>query len=167
LKHFRIVAILFLGLSIFGVSARSRAEPLRNWQTVTLGDHDVTVCALQALLVAHGYKVSMDGYFGQATQKALRQFQHAHQLLASGATNDPTWEALLVRLHQGSKGPGVRAAQIELRAAGYAVVTDGVFGAHMKSVVRRYQKQLGQTADGVIGRNTWYELLGGDETEGD
>ena len=156
-----------LGMCIFGISVPANAAPLRNWPSVTLGQHDGTVRVLQALLATHGYNVSADGFFGRATEKALRQFQKAHQLIASGETNDPTWEALIVPIHQGSKGPAVRAAQFELRAAGYAVVMDGIFGSHMKVVVQRYQKQTGHTADGIIGGNTWYELLGSDEHEGD
>ena len=97
----------------------------------------------------------------------MKQFQQAHRLVAGGETNAPTWEALIPALHQGSKGPAVRAAQIELRAAGYAVVTDGVFGPRMNAAVQRYQTQTGHTPDGVIGRNTWYELLGGFEPGND
>ncbi len=160
-------AALLLGVCSFGISARSVAASLRNWPTVTLGEHDATVRALQLLLSAQGYTVSADGFFGRATEKALRRFQHAHQLVATGETNNPTWEALVLPIKQGSKGPAVRAAQFELREEGYAVVTDGVFGPRMKAVVQKYQQQTGHTADGIIGRNTWYELLGGNEPEGD
>lgn len=163
---FAVVA-LFLGIGIFGMSARSGADPLRSWPVVALGDHDGTVRTLQLLLTAQGYSVTTDSFFGHTTQKALRRFQRAHQLVATGQTNDPTWEALIVPIHQGSKGPAVRAAQYEIRAAGYAVSMDGVSGSQMKAVVQRYQKQTGHTADGIIGRKTWYEMLGGNETEGD
>ncbi len=166
MRTLSLAATLF-GMCIFGVSACSGASPLRDWPVFTLGDHDGTVHALQLLLTAQGYSVTADSFFGRATQKALRQFQHAHQLVATGQTNDPTWEVLIVPIHQGSKGPAVRAAQYEIRAAGYAVSMDGVFGSQMKAVVQRYQKQTGHTADGVIGRKTWYELLGGNEPEGD
>ena len=143
------------------------AAPLRNWPDMSLGQHDRTVRVLQYLLSAQGQRVPADGFFGRGTQKALRQFQQAHQLVATGETNDPTWEVLVVSLHQGSKGLAVRAAQLELREAGYAAATDGVFGLQMKKITQKYQKQTGHTADGVIGRNTWYELVAGDGAMGD
>ena len=167
MKTSSLNAALVLGMCIVGLNIRSVAAPLRNWPTATLGEHDSTVRVLQYLLAAHGYSMQADGFFGKATEKTLRRFQQTHQLVASGETNDPTWESLIVSLHQGSKGPAVRAAQFELREAGYAVVMDGVFSSQMKTVVQKYQKQTGHTADGLIGRNTWYELLGATEGEGD
>ncbi|MGI4788684.1 MAG: peptidoglycan-binding domain-containing protein [Janthinobacterium lividum] len=162
-----LATTFFLAMCIFGMNPHAGAAPLRSWPTVALGEHDGMVRALQFLLSSHGYSVSSDGFFGRGTEKTLRKFQQAHQLVASGETNDPTWEALLIPLHQGSKGPAVRAAQFELRQAGYAVGGDGVFGSQLKAVVQKYQKQTGHTVDGIIGRNTWYELLGGDESAGD
>ena len=167
MRRFPLAHVLFLAICMFGPNPHAWAAPLRNWPTITLGEQETNVRALQSLLAAHGYKVSADGFFGKATQKALRQFQHTHQLIASGETNTPTWEALVVTVHQGSKGPAVRAVQFELRDAGYAVATNGIFDARMKTVVQQYQKQTGHTADGIIGLNTWCELLGGNESEGD
>ena len=158
-------ACLLLALSF--VSPGFSDAPLRNWPFEGRGEKDANVRAIQLLLAAHGYKVSADGVFGAATQKALRQFQSSHRLVASGETNNPTWEALIVTIHQGSAGPAVRAAQYELRSAGYSVATDSVFGAQMKAAVQKFQKQTGHTADGVIGRKTWYELVGGDDLPGD
>ena len=55
----------------------------------------------------------------------------------------------------------VRAVQYLLAAHGGRVAVDGVFGPQMKAVTKTYQSRTGHTADGFIGRNTWYELLGG------
>ena len=151
----------------FGLCVCSVAAPLREWPVVARGDHNITVRAFQLLLKARGYNVAADGFFESATQKALRRFQHTHQLVAEGEMNNPTWEALVLPIQQGSLGPAVKAAQIELREEGYAVATDGVFSSRMKSVVLRYQKLTGHTADGIIGRNTWCELLEGNQSEGD
>ena len=52
------------------------------------------------------------------------------------------------------------------RRTGDAVAVDGVFGPQMKAVTKTYQSRTGHTADGVIGRNTWYELLGGSPDAG-
>ena len=35
---------------------------------------------------------------------------------------------------------------------------DGVFGSRMAATVRAFQKQFNLTADGVVGRQTWYKI---------
>lgn len=134
--------------------------PMHNWPTSARGDRDANVRAVQYLLLAHGYPLSVDGVFGRTTEKALRRFQRAHRLVGSGGMNNPTWESLIVPLRQGSKGPAVKAAQVELRQEGYAVTVDGVFGPRMKDAVLKLQSRTGHTADGIVGRRTWYELVG-------
>ncbi len=37
------------------------------------------------------------------------------------------------------------------------LTVDGVFGARMAATVRAFQKQFNLTADGVVGRQTWYK----------
>ena len=69
------LAVAFLiGVCIFGVNAPSNAAPLRNWPSVTLGQHDGTVRVLQALLAAHGYKVSADGFLEGQQKKPCVSF---------------------------------------------------------------------------------------------
>lgn len=139
------------------------AAPLREWPVEGRGDQDVNVRAVQYLLLAHGCPLPVDGVFGRATEKVLRQFQGAHRLVASGKTNNATWESLLVPLHQGSHGPAVKVAQVELRNEGHGVAVDGVFGPRMSDAVKKLQSRTGHTADGIVGRNTWYELVGGND----
>jgi len=167
-------ATFFTVCLLFAVSAFGgvcfAAAPLRNWPVMEKGEQDsqfTPVRPLQSLLTAQGYPVTADGSFGRETQKALRRFQAAHGLVGSGATNDPTWEALIVEVQQGSKGPSVQAAQHALRSAGYAAATNGVFDGRLKFTVQKFQKQTGHTADGIIGRMTWYELVCGDYAVGD
>lgn len=156
-----LFALCLLGSSCFAET------PLRDWPLVSKSAKDANVRAVQLLLAVHGYKISPDGLFGAATQKVLRQFQSAHNLVATGETNNPTWEALIVTVQQNDRGPAVRAAQYELRNEGYGVAANGVFGAQTKASVQEFQKQTGHTADGAIGRRTWYELVGGDSSPGD
>ena len=157
-----LVALIACGL-LATLALSALAAPLRDWPVSGRGDQDVNVCAVQYLLLAHGYTLPVDGVFGRATEEALRQFQGAHRLVASGKTNNAIWESLLVPLRQGSHGPAVKAAQVELRNEGYGVAVDGVFGPQMKDAVRKLQSRTGHTADGIVGRNTWYELVGGNE----
>ena len=162
------IASLIFAISFFGSVCFADA-PLRHWPIVERGEQDVqeeqnvSVHELQLLLAAHGEKIPADGLFGKTTQKALSRFQQRHRLAATGKTNNPTWEALIMPVHQGSTGPAVKAVQLQLRAEGYAVPANGIFDARMKAAVRQFQQHTGHTADGVVGRNTWYELLGGTE----
>ena len=157
-----LAALVSLGL-FAAFTLPAPAAPLRDWPVSARGDKNTNVTAIQYLLRAHGGSLPVDGVFGRATEKALRQFQGAHRLVASGKTNDATWETLLVSVRLGSRGPAVKAVQVELRDEGYGVAVDGVFGPRMKDAVRKLQARAGQTADGIVGRNTWYELVGGNE----
>jgi len=68
-------------------------------------------------------------------------------------------------LRQGSTGNSVRLMQTYLnRISGNFWMPapgkiDGVFGALMRDSVIAFQRQWNMTADGVIGRATWYEII--------
>jgi Putative peptidoglycan binding domain len=49
----------------------------------------------QMLLVYHGAGVEVDGYFGPATEQAVREFQGASGLEVDGLVGPDTWSALL------------------------------------------------------------------------
>jgi len=160
-----LLALLALGL----LAAPAPAAPpraLRDWPLTARGDRDVNVRAVQLLLLARGYPLPADGVFGGTTEATLRRSQRAHRLVAGGQMNSATWESLIVPLHQGSRSPAVKAAQVELRDEGYAVAVDGVFGPQMRDAVRKFQARTGHTADGIVGRYTWYELVGGNDPPG-
>ena len=141
--------------------------PAQQWgQKDERGDPNGAIRAFQYLLRARGYKIAADGVYGRATERAVRRFQAAHHLIASGEANTPTWEALILPLRQGSSGDAVRAAQIRLRAAGFALPVDGRYGAQMQAVVRRFQAQTDHTSDGLIGPYTWSELIARSEGGG-
>ena len=163
------LCLVFIG----GVCAASvSADDARAWPTYQWGDKDSrgdthgTIHALQLLLRAHGYSLAADGIYGRATEKSVRQFQQAQHLVPSGKMNNPTWEALVVPLKQGSAGPAVTAAQIRLEEAGFAVPPTGRFDAPMKTAVLKYQAQNGRAADGIIGAYTWNTLVEGQDDNG-
>jgi peptidoglycan hydrolase-like protein with peptidoglycan-binding domain len=52
------------------------------------------VKALQALLLARGFPVEVDGFFGNGTQAAVEDFQRAHGLEDDGIVGPRTWAAL-------------------------------------------------------------------------
>ena len=66
----------------------------------------------------------------------------------------------LPQLRKGDTGESVRALQILLNGLGYNCGTvDGEFGAKTQDGVRRFQRTKGLTVDGIVGANTWSEVL--------
>ena len=65
-------------------------------------------------------------------------------------------------LRQGDSGTAVFTLQRQLNriTKDYPflgkLTVDGVFGSRMAATVRAFQKQFNLTADGVVGRQTWY-----------
>lgn len=69
-------------------------------------------------------------------------------------------------LRRGAAGPDVVVVQTELNRIGqnYPAIpkiqpVDGVFGQQTEGAVRRFQEIFGLTADGVVGKATWYRLV--------
>jgi peptidoglycan hydrolase-like protein with peptidoglycan-binding domain len=65
-------------------------------------------------------------------------------------------------LRLGSRGPQVRDAQRRLKAHGFSVGfwgADGNFGNATADATRRFQRARALTVDGVIGTQTWGELV--------
>ena len=67
-------------------------------------------------------------------------------------------------LRQGDRGTAVFTLQRQLNriTKDYPflgkLTVDGVFGSRMAATVRAFQKQFNLTADGVVGRQTWYKI---------
>lgn len=62
--------------------------------TVRVGSRGSDVKLLQELLVKNGYKVSIDGIFGNGTKSAVQKFQASKGLTADGIVGTKTWNAL-------------------------------------------------------------------------
>jgi len=69
-----------------------------DWQTASAtlrrGDRGEAVADLQRRLVARGAELAIDGQFGPSTEQALRSFQTARRLPATGIADDATLNAL-------------------------------------------------------------------------
>jgi peptidoglycan hydrolase-like protein with peptidoglycan-binding domain len=66
-------------------------------------------------------------------------------------------------LKKGSEGNSVKALQILLIGYGYSCGrygADGDFGDDTEKAVRAFQADRGLEVDGVVGPDTWAELLG-------
>ena len=126
-------------------------------------------------------RVTVDGSYGAATERAVRTFQQKQSLTADGAVGQRTWNALYTAwvdaqsdlggtawpgtaLRRGAAGMEVRLVQFWLRLAAdnysalRTVAVDGSYGAATVSAVEAFQTLFGLTADGVVGRSTWNKL---------
>ncbi|MDQ1422741.1 MAG: hypothetical protein QOD72_239 [Acidimicrobiaceae bacterium] len=62
--------------------------------SVHLGDTGPGVTQIQNALVAHGYKVTVDGKFGSQTATAVKDFQAKNSLKQDGIVGPATWTKL-------------------------------------------------------------------------
>lgn len=69
-----------------------------------------------------------------------------------GGSSEPT-------LSEGSTGPAVTLLQRDLNITGAHLKVDGDFGPDTEAAVRHFQSVSGLTVDGVVGPDTWGELL--------
>lgn len=80
-------------------------------------------------------------------------------------TNRTVTESQEVLSRLGSRGDEVRRIQNKLRSLGFFDgAVDGIYGVKTQSAVRRFQKSVGITADGIAGRKTLLYLGLGEST---
>ena len=78
--------------------------------------------------------------------------------------NNPSYPGTPLRI--GSTGPNVVIIQTELNrisqnypAIPKIPVVDGIFGQRTESSIRKFQEVFNLTADGIVGKATWYALV--------
>lgn len=59
---------------------------------------------------------------------------------------------------RGSVGPRVRTIQRRLRARGWRITVDGIYGPRTEEIIRAFQAEKGLAADGIVGPRTWAAL---------
>jgi GH25 family lysozyme M1 (1,4-beta-N-acetylmuramidase) len=128
--------------------------PSADWPTVRAGQHGPDVRTLQLLL-----GIRADGRFGPETVRAVRGFQHGHQMRADGIVGPRSWAALVRTVRTGDRGAAVRAVQHQLAACGNRVTADSRFGPETLRAVRDFQHGHQLAPDGVTGPSTWRALL--------
>ena len=159
MSRLRVLSLaLALGVSVAGTAGAA-----------TMGDPDVA--ALQVGLYLHAlYTGPIDGIFGPGTEVAVREFQRAKGLPASGWAG-PRTRASLGRyaraqlgvrlLEQGMSGWDVAALQFLLAWHGFpSGVFDGRFGDHTRGALLQFQEWAGVPATGVAGPLTLNALRG-------
>lgn len=93
----------------------------------------------------------------EAERLAMEQAQKAEEMKAER----PVAKSNLIIKHKGSQKDKerVKAIQTCLKNAGfYKGEVDGVKGRKTRAAIRKFQKENGLAADGVVGKKTW-ELL--------
>ena len=81
------------------------------------------------------------------------------------SVQNPVNESTEVLSKLGSRGDEVRRIQTKLKSLGFFDgAVDGIYGIKTQSAVRRFQKSVGITADGVAGNKTLLYLGLGNST---
>ena len=137
--------------------------------TLKYGDKGDSVKALQKRLIELGYLTeTANGTFGPATKAAVAEFQKAAGITADGVAGSATITALFSAsaprkadgtLKRGDRGDAVVTLQKRLRELGYLTDTaDGIFGDTTEEAIKKFQKAVGLSADGVAGATTQAKL---------
>ena len=146
---------------------RRRSSGIVGLQQGSRGD---AVRSLQQALVAAGVNVSggVDGIFGMGTAAAVKQFQSAKGLSATGVVDEATAAALagkapaavpsspLFGLKIGATGDAVRQLQATLVARGFKTKgdADGTFGVNTVNALASFQYASGSRSTARVDEAT-------------
>jgi peptidoglycan hydrolase-like protein with peptidoglycan-binding domain len=156
----------FGGAAFTGISPAPmvHAESATSVTGLKVGANGAAVTQLQQALIDAGFAVpgGADGVFGAGTESAVKQFQTAQGLNASGTVTTATAIALglldspYIGLASGASGDAVRQLQQRLIDRGINVPggADGVFGPGTTAAVKEFQKQLGYYPSGTVNAAT-------------
>ncbi len=129
------------------------------------------VTDLQRRLCAVGFQTSMDGVFGEATARAVQDFQQSRGLRVSGNCGPTTWSALIESdFHLGDRllclrspmlrGDDVGELQLRLGVMGFDPGrVDGILGPMTQHAVAEFQRNAGLVSDAVCGPDTVAALV--------
>ena len=103
---------------------------------------------------------------GFSTQDILRNYYGNVEIVNNAPIRGITTSYPGTPLRRGSTGPYVVVVQTSLNriAQNYPAIpklatVDGIYGSRTEESVRRFQQIFGLTADGIVGKATWYELV--------
>lgn len=180
----RIAAINALSGSVTPISRPTPAPPAPKPTGAVLrrGSTGAHVRTLQAHLNRHYplySKLAVDGVFGPATERVVREFQRRAFITVDGIAGPVTLGKLGLTLRSsasapapkpkpsgavlrsGSRGSAVRSLQSGLNRGFPAyskLAVDGIYGPATTRVVREFQSRSGITVDGIVGPQTRRQL---------
>ena len=118
------------------------------------------------------FNLGVDGIVGRATWYRIafiyNNVKRLSELDSEGLLLDEISRQFPETLREGSTGPGVQLLQYFLAIVGeyydqlprwQVNQIDGVFGPRTREAVEAYQRMMGLTADGIVGRTTWNTLV--------
>ncbi|ASS87151.1 hypothetical protein GLN3_08645 [Geobacillus lituanicus] len=171
-----------VNLPATGVVDDATYEKLRTFtpsvRTLAVGSRGDEVKVLQQQLKQLGYfqYPQITGYFGTVTEAAVKQFQQANGLPATGKADAVTIERLRQAASQrttatssssatlsiGSRGSKVSELQNNLKRLGYFTYPKitGYYGTVTADAVRRFQKDAKLQATGIVDDATYERLIG-------
>jgi peptidoglycan hydrolase-like protein with peptidoglycan-binding domain len=109
--------------------------------TLRAGEHGADVTVLQQRLNCAGNSVAVDGWYGPATEAAVRAFQHGRHLVEDGIAGPRTQDALL-----GTVDPRA-LTQVDIERAAAEL---GCEGAAINAVVEVESPRAGYLPDGRV-----------------
>jgi len=150
----------------------AKSAPAKSSSTLTIGDRGQSVTSIQSTLKSKGYyNYNVDGIFGPITEKAVKQFQSANGLSASGVVDQATENAISAAekkqapsstagvLKTGSRGSEVTSVQQQLKNKGYYNYNvDGIFGPITEKAVKQFQSANGLSQTGIVDSQTKNKL---------
>lgn len=140
------------------------------------GDNNANVANFQKQLFDLGYDITVDGAYGNETERIVKQFQKENKLAVTGKVTPALLGAIESKLHpiktaptklttgsflkKGDSGSGVVALQAALNKAGAKpkIAEDGVFGDKTIKALKDFQKKNKLTVDGEAGPQTFKAL---------
>ena len=103
---------------------------------------------------------------GYSSTRILRSYYGNVEIVNNAPIRGITTSYPGTALRRGTSGPSVVVVQTELNriSQNYPAIpkinpVDGIYGAQTESSVRRFQEIFNLTADGIVGRATWYALV--------
>ena len=103
---------------------------------------------------------------GYSSTQILRSYYGNVEIVNNAPVQGITASYPGTPLRRGTSGPSVVTVQVMLNriSQNYPAIpkissVDGIFGGQTEAAVRRFQEIFNLTADGIVGRATWYALV--------
>lgn len=114
-------------------------------------------------VIQNAVGTTVDGIFGEQTEKAVREFQLKNGLAVDGIVGPMTWVKItapkLIVPFPGINKRGSRGANVVKVQQVVGATPDGIFGVKTEVAVKNYQNNKGLVVDGIVGPKTWAKMF--------